>query len=55
MNPREVFLANIDKLVPMKREQTPEDIANAVMFFASEAACNITGQTLNVCGGTEIH
>lgn len=54
MNPREVFLANIDKLVPMKREQTEEDIANAVLFLCSEAAKNITAQTLNVCGGAEL-
>lgn len=47
MTPREVFLANIDKLVPMKREQTEEDIANAVLFLCSEAAKNITAQTLN--------
>ncbi|MDD4783767.1 MAG: SDR family NAD(P)-dependent oxidoreductase [Syntrophaceticus sp.] len=54
MSPREVFLANIDKLVPMKREQTAEDIANAVLFLCSEAAKNITAQALNVCGGAEI-
>jgi meso-butanediol dehydrogenase/(S,S)-butanediol dehydrogenase/diacetyl reductase len=35
----------------MKREQTPEDIANAAVFLASDAARNITGQALMVDGG----
>ena len=36
---------------PIKREQTAEDIGHAVVFFASEEARNITGQTLTVdCG-----
>ena len=36
---------------PMRREQTTGDIAEAVLFLASDAAANITGQTLNVDGG----
>jgi len=36
---------------PMRREQTTTDIAEAVLFLASEASANITGQTLNVDGG----
>jgi len=36
---------------PMRREQTTADIAEAVLFLASEASANITGQTLNVDGG----
>ena len=36
---------------PMRREQTTSDIAEAVLFLASDAAANITGQTLNVDGG----
>lgn len=34
------------------RQGRPSDIANAVAFFASDAAEWITGQTLNVSGGT---
>lgn len=37
--------------VPLKRANDPEDIADAVVFLASPAARNITGQTLNVDGG----
>lgn len=37
--------------VPLERANQPEDIADAVVFFASRAARNITGQTLNVDGG----
>ncbi|MGH2404056.1 MAG: SDR family NAD(P)-dependent oxidoreductase, partial [bacterium] len=35
----------------VKRLGRPEDIANAVLFFASEEAGYITGQTLSVDGG----
>lgn len=37
--------------VPLGREQTPEDIGNAVAFLASDRARSITGQALNVDGG----
>lgn len=37
--------------VPLKRMNEPEDIADAIVFLASPAARNITGQTLNVDGG----
>jgi 3-oxoacyl-[acyl-carrier protein] reductase len=35
----------------IKRRGRPQDIAEAMMFFASEGAGFITGQTLNVDGG----
>lgn len=35
----------------LKRLGTPEDIANAVLFFASEQSSWITGQVLSVDGG----
>ncbi len=34
-----------------EKKQTPEDIGHAVVFFVSEDAKNITGQSLNVDGG----
>ena len=37
--------------IPAGRWGTPEDIGNAVAFFASEQASFITGQTLHVNGG----
>jgi NAD(P)-dependent dehydrogenase (short-subunit alcohol dehydrogenase family) len=36
---------------PLRREQTVEDVADAVVFLTSEAARNITGQSLMVDGG----
>jgi 3-oxoacyl-[acyl-carrier protein] reductase len=37
--------------IAMRHLGTPDDIANAVMFFASEQAAWITGQILSVDGG----
>ena len=37
--------------IALKRLGTPDDIANAVLFFASEQAGWITGQVLSVDGG----
>jgi 3-oxoacyl-[acyl-carrier protein] reductase len=40
--------------IPLKRMGTPEDIANAVTFLASNKASYITGQTIVVDGGWTI-
>ncbi len=37
--------------IPLKRGGSPEDIANACVFLASDMSAYITGQTLNVDGG----
>jgi len=37
--------------IPLRRIGRPEDIANAIVFFASNQACWITGQRLYVGGG----
>lgn len=37
--------------VPMKRAQTPEDVANTVIYLASDLAANISAQALNINGG----
>jgi 3-oxoacyl-[acyl-carrier protein] reductase len=40
--------------IPMGRLGTPEDVANAVLFFASPQSSFVTGQTLYVCGGSSV-
>lgn len=40
--------------IPMGRFGLPQDIANAVLFFASPLSDYITGQTINVSGGMQI-
>jgi len=37
--------------IPMKRGGSPDDIANAVVFLASEMSSYITGQVIHVNGG----
>lgn len=37
--------------IPLKRGGSPEDVANACVFLASNLSSYITGQTLNVDGG----
>lgn len=37
--------------IPLKRGGTPEDVANACVFLASDMSNYITGQTLSVDGG----
>ncbi len=40
--------------IPMRRLGLPEDVANAVMFFAARDSGFITGQVLYVCGGASV-
>jgi 3-oxoacyl-[acyl-carrier protein] reductase len=47
----EEFKQNAVKQIPLGRVGTPEDVANAVAFLASEDASYITGHVLNVNGG----
>jgi 2-hydroxycyclohexanecarboxyl-CoA dehydrogenase len=44
-------LSSMDKIIPLKRMGTPDDIASAVAFLASDEAGFITGQVLSVSGG----
>ena len=45
------FIAEETARIARKKFATPEEIARPVLFFASEDANNITGQTLKVDGG----
>jgi NAD(P)-dependent dehydrogenase (short-subunit alcohol dehydrogenase family) len=41
--------------VPLKRMASPEEIAQLVVFLASEKSNYITGETINISGGKEFH
>ena len=43
--------ASLTRVIPWGRLGTPEDVAPAVVFLASDEAGFITGQTLSVSGG----
>jgi len=47
----EKIIEALKRAVPMRRLGTPEDVATAVAFFASDEASFVTGQTLSVSGG----
>lgn len=44
----------LKKTVPVQRIGTVEDVAQAVLFFASRQSSYITGQLLYVCGGRSL-
>jgi len=54
-SPQEIFENRVRSVTPLRRPQEPEDIANLVVFLASEEARNITGQAINVDGGAVMH
>jgi 3-oxoacyl-[acyl-carrier protein] reductase len=39
------------KNIPLNRFGLPEEVANCVLFLASDMSSYITGQTISVCGG----
>jgi len=41
----------IERLVPMKRAGTPEEVGSLVAFLASDAAAYMTGQVISINGG----
>ncbi len=47
----EAFKAQFVRHIPLKRMAAPEEIAAAVVYFASDAAAYTTGQILSVAGG----
>ncbi|HSR13480.1 MAG TPA: SDR family NAD(P)-dependent oxidoreductase [Thermodesulfobacteriota bacterium] len=53
--PEEIFEARVKSVTPLRRPQTPEDIAALVAFLVSDEAKNINGQSINVDGGAKMH
>jgi 2-hydroxycyclohexanecarboxyl-CoA dehydrogenase len=47
----ERFIDALTRAIPMRRLATPDDVAPAIAFLASDDARFITGQTLSVSGG----
>ena len=48
------FEKEVVSLIPMKKLIQPEDIADTILFLASEKAKMITGQVIKVSGGHSI-
>ena len=55
LSPEDIFNVSVQQMIPFGRPQTTEDLGEAVLFFASDAAKEITGQALNVCGGIRMN
>ena len=48
---RQIFESIVESMTPLGGEQTPEDIGNLAVFYASDEARMITGQVVAVDGG----
>jgi NAD(P)-dependent dehydrogenase (short-subunit alcohol dehydrogenase family) len=48
---RQTFEATVGTMVPLGREQTPDDIGRAVAWLCSDGAVNVTGHVMVVDGG----
>ncbi|MEU4673450.1 SDR family oxidoreductase [Amycolatopsis sp. NPDC023774] len=60
-NQQRTDVANLDRMIerytafaPLRRLIEPIDVANAVVFLASDRARNITGEVLHVCAGAQL-
>lgn len=50
----ETFDSYIQSMIPLKKPQTEQDIANAALFLCSNLSDEMTGQTINVDGGVNM-
>jgi NAD(P)-dependent dehydrogenase (short-subunit alcohol dehydrogenase family) len=55
VQPEVAFDLMVQGSVPFKRPQTPEDMGELAVFLASDAAKEITGQAINVDGGSQMN
>ncbi len=46
------FRDKVQESIPLRRIPPPEDIAGPILFLASDLARHITGEVLNVNGGS---
>jgi meso-butanediol dehydrogenase/(S,S)-butanediol dehydrogenase/diacetyl reductase len=51
----EAYLANMARKNPLGRPGLGTDTAAAVAWLASDDACYVTGEAMNVSGGEEVH
>jgi NAD(P)-dependent dehydrogenase (short-subunit alcohol dehydrogenase family) len=51
---REQVIEEYIAATPLGRLEKPEDVAGVVLFLASDAAAFMTGQAINIAGGTEM-
>ncbi len=49
------YFDKIRKLIPLGRDGSPQDVANVILFLASDEAAYITGECLCVSGGWFMH
>ena len=49
---KQAVMDMLSKEIPLGRGATPDDIANAALFFASDISGYVTGQVLHVSGGS---
>jgi NAD(P)-dependent dehydrogenase (short-subunit alcohol dehydrogenase family) len=48
---KEEFRRQAIAAVPIQRMLDPKEIADLVVYLASDAASGMTGQAINLCGG----
>jgi NAD(P)-dependent dehydrogenase (short-subunit alcohol dehydrogenase family) len=48
------FIESRTKDIPLQRRVAPEEVAQAVLWLASDAAAYVTGDRLNISGGLEL-